>query len=231
MGNNLAGITDLTRLVQDVQYTAALKGMTAQDKQKYFESQKSELLSTVLDDRQSTFQKTLTDATRTSAVQNSLMFYNQRNRDLDDLGKVFLGQNNAQIGTEKYNNHLATRQYEINEWSYNNKLDTLFVFQILFITLILTSIFVYLHKAGFYNSALLGIFAGVLLFIDIVVIVYRARYTSLTRNQRYWNKKQFSNYNSPTGPSISACPSTPAALNTLSNSQPGNVNDATMINK
>ena len=61
---NLQSTTDLTRLVQDVQYTTALKGMTEQQKQNYFESQKQELLGDILNDREGTFQKTYTDATR-----------------------------------------------------------------------------------------------------------------------------------------------------------------------
>ena len=130
---NLQSVTDLTRLVQDVQYTTALKGMTDQQKQSYFESQKQELLGDILKDREGTFQKTFVDANRNNSIQHSLFFYQQRNRDLQNLGDVLKNQNETAIGTTKYNNQLATRQYEINEWSYNNKMDTLFVFQILFV--------------------------------------------------------------------------------------------------
>jgi hypothetical protein len=203
---NLQSVTDLTRLVQDVQYTTALKGMTDQQKQNYFETQKQELLGDILKDREGTFQKTFVDATRNNSIQHSLFFYQQRNRDLQNLGDVIKNQNESAIGTTKYNNQLATRQYEINEWSYNNKLDTLFVFQLLFVTLLLAAGLAYLNKIGILSMTLLGLLVGVLLFVDIAVLLYRYNYTNRLRNQRYWNKRQFTKKALPQGSGSSVCP-------------------------
>jgi hypothetical protein len=188
---NLQSVTDLTRLVQDVQYTTALRGMTEQQKQSYFNNQKQELVGDILKDREATFQKTFVDATRNNSIQHSFMFYQQRNRDLQNLGDVLKNKNETAINTEKYNNQLATRQYEVNEWSFNNKQDTLFVFQILFITLLIAAALAYLNKLGIISTAILGMFAGLILLVDIVILIYRHQYTKRTRNQRYWNKRQF----------------------------------------
>jgi hypothetical protein len=188
---NLQSITDITRLAQDVQYTAALRDMTPEQKNAYFASQKDALVSDVLTDREGAFAKTLTDATRNNSIQNSLFFYLQRNQDLTELGTEMSGQNKQTIDTVRYNNQLATRQYEINEWSYNNKMDTLFVFQILFVTLLVSATLVFLTRIGILPNALLGVLSGILLFVVIVVIVNRARYTARTRDQRYWNRRQF----------------------------------------
>lgn len=203
---NLQSVTDLTRLVQDVQYTTALKGMTEQQKQNYFESQKQELLGDILKDREGTFQKTFTDASRNNSIQHSLFFYQQRNRDLQNIGDLIKNQNETAIGTTKYNNQLATRQYEINEWSYNNKMDTLFVFQILFVTLLLAAGLAYLNKIGFLSMTILGVTVGILLFVDIAILIYRYRYTRVTRDQRYWNKRQFDKKELPQGSGSSICP-------------------------
>lgn len=216
-------LQNLTQLVQDVQYTSALRGMTPQQKQAYFDSQKQELMNTLLNDREATFQKTHTDAVRNNAIQNSLLFYQQRNRDLDDLGATLKGQNVAAIQTASYNADLATRQYEVNEWSYNNKLDTLFVFQILFVTLLLCAILTYLHKSGFFSAAFLGLVVGIFLFVDILIIANRATYTDKTRNRRFWNKKNYPGYNLATGAGPSVCPST----TTATDSQPETVTTAT----
>ena len=202
---NLQSVTDLTRLVQDVQYTSALKGMTEQQKQSYFEAQKQELLGDILKDREGTFQKTYTDAVKNNSVQHSLFFYQQRNRDIDTLGKAIQNQNEAAIGTTKYNNQLATRQYEINEWSYNNKMDTLFVFQIMFVTLLITAALVYLNSLGFLSTTILGLVVGILLFVDIAILINRFNYTYKVRDQRYWNKRQFEKKSVPQG-SGSICP-------------------------
>jgi hypothetical protein len=203
---NLQSVTDLTRLVQDVQYTTALKGMTDQQKQNYFESQKQELLGDILKDREGTFQKTFVDASRNNSIQHSLFFYQQRNRDLQNLGDVIKNQNEAAIGTTKYNNQLATRQYEINEWSYNNKMDTLFVFQLLFVTLLLAAGLAYLNTIGILSMTMLGLLVGLLLFIDIAVLLRRYNYTKRIRDQRYWNKRQFTKKELPQGSGSSVCP-------------------------
>jgi hypothetical protein len=203
---NLQSVTDLTRLVQDVQYTTALKGMTEQQKQSYFDSQKQELLGNILNDREGTFQKTFVDATRNNSLQQSLFFYQQRNRDLENVGKALENQNESSIGVARYNNQLATRQYEINEWSYNNKLDTLFVFQILFVTLLLTAGLVYLNKLGFLSTTILGIVVGILLLIVIAVLINRFNYTKRVRDQRYWNRRQFDKKDLPQGSGSSICP-------------------------
>ncbi len=203
---NLQSVTDLTRLVQDVQYTSALKGMTEQQKQSYFDSQKQELLGNILDDRAGTFQKTFVDAARNNSLQQSLFFYQQRNRDLENVGKALENQNKASIGVARYNNELATRQYEINEWSYNNKLDTLFVFQILFVTILITAGLVYLNKLGFLSMTILGIVVGILLFVDIAVLINRFNYTQRVRDKRYWNRRTFDKKELPQGSGSSICP-------------------------
>lgn len=203
---NLQSVTDLTRLVQDVQYTTALRGMTDQQKQNYFDEQKQQLVGDILKDREGTFQKTYTDATRNNSIQHSLFFYQQRNRDLQNLGDALKNQNETVIGTTKFNNQLATRQYEMNEWSYNNKLDTLFVFQIVFVTLLVVAALSYLNRIGLLSMAILGVITGILLFVDIAVLINRFRYTQRARDQRYWNKRQFDKKAVPQGSGSSICP-------------------------
>jgi hypothetical protein len=203
---NLQSVTDLTRLVQDVQYTTALRGMTDQQKQNYFDEQKQQLVGDILKDREGTFQKTYTDATRNNSIQHSLFFYQQRNRDLQNLGDALKNQNETVIGTTKFNNQLATRQYEMNEWSYNNKLDTLFVFQIVFVTLMVVAALSYLNKIGLLSMAILGVITGILLFVDIAILINRFRYTQRSRDQRYWNKRQFDKKSVPQGSGSSICP-------------------------
>jgi uncharacterized membrane protein len=201
---NVQSINDITRLVQDVQYTSALKGMTPTERENYFKSQRTDLMNNILSDRESTFQKVSTDAARNSAIQTSLFYYLQRNRDLKDIGSQFSNVNENSRQTAEYNNQLAKRQNEINEWTFNNKLDTLFVFQLLFIVLLLCSVLVYLQKAGFYNTALLGVLSGLLIFIIVVTIANRAMYTNNTRDKRYWNRRKFPTKELPGG--SSECP-------------------------
>lgn len=188
---NLQSVTDVTRLAQDVQYTTALRGMSEAEKQAYFADQKQELLGDILKDREATFQKTFTDAQRNNSIQHTMFYYLQRNRDVQQLGDAIKNKNESEIGSTKYNNQLATRQYEINEWSYNNKMDTLFVFQLLFITIALAAGLMFLSKIGLISQTIVGMLVGILLVIDILILVNRMRYTNKSRNKRYWNKRNF----------------------------------------
>lgn len=218
---NIESINNLTRLVQDVQYSSALREMTPEQKDTYFRSQKDELMNNILAEREGTFTKMHTDAQRNNAIQTSLLFYQQRNQDLKEMGGAFDGQNKSAIETAKYNNQLATRQYEINEWSYNNKMDTLFVFQLLFVSLVISALVVYMSRIGLFGNALVGLIVGILLVIVILVLVVRAIYTARSRDQRYWNRRQFNKKSVPQGSGPgSICPpsegfkdSQPAPLN------------------
>lgn len=196
---NLQSVTDLTRLAQDVQYTTALRGMSEQQKQTYFDSQKRQLLDEVLKNREATFQKTYTDAVRNNSIQHSMFFYQQRNRDLENLGQAIKQKNESEIGVTKFNNDLATRQYEINEWAYNNKMDTLFMVQLLFVTVLVAAGLSYLNKLGFLSMTVVGILVGILLFIDILILVLRYNYTRVSRDKRYWNKRVFPRKDIPQG--------------------------------
>lgn len=219
---NIESINGLTRLAQDVQYSSALRGMTPEQKDNYFKSQKQDLLNNVLSEREGTFTKMYTDAQRNNAIQTSLLFYQQRNKDLQDLGNVFDTQNKNAIATAKYNNDLATRQYEINEWSYNNKMDTLFVFQLLFMSLVVSAILVYLSTIGLFGYALLGLLCGLLLVAVILILVVRSIYTAKSRDQRYWNRRQFNKKSVPQGSGPgSICPPTEGFMN----SQPAPLNE------
>ena len=100
----------------------------------------------------------------------------------------------------KYNSDLATRQFQINEWHFRNKMETLFVFQIIFIALTFMAVLTYLHTIGLINIYLLGLIAVVILFLLAIMIANRAAYTDKVRDKRFWNRRQFG-YMDPLEPS------------------------------
>ena len=85
----------------------------------------------------------------------------------------------------------AKRQYEINEWTSNNKLDTLFFLQILFISLTLTAVFLFLMQNGLLPYYLFGLFSFLTVAFAVIVLIYRARFTAVKRDGRYWNKQRW----------------------------------------
>lgn len=90
-----------------------------------------------------------------------------------------------------YNMDLATRQVEINEWTYHNKMDTLFVFQLVFLALLTISILFGLQRYGLVGSAFAWYATAIIGVLCVVLIVNRAYYTAMLRDQRYWNERRF----------------------------------------
>jgi hypothetical protein len=91
----------------------------------------------------------------------------------------------------------AKRQYEINEWTSNNKLDTLFFYQLLLITLTITAPLLYLNKKGLLPSAA---FYGIVCILGIAVVLtllIRYQYTVGARDLRYWNRRRFAQMGGP----------------------------------
>jgi len=65
------------------------------------------------------------------------------------------------------NNNSSQRQYEINEWTSNNKMDTLFFYQLLLITLTILAPLLYLQKNGYIPSS---VFFGATCILGIAVL-------------------------------------------------------------
>ena len=103
-------------------------------------------------------------------------------------------------GTDAYNAQLLNRQIEISEWTYNDRMETLFVFQILFMSLMIVAILMYLRGAGALGGAFVGYAIFLLLLIVVIIITNRAMYTTRIRDTKAWNKRKFEQDNSMASP-------------------------------
>ena len=101
---------------------------------------------------------------------------------------------------EEYNIDLATRQTQVNEWAYNNKMDTLFVFQILFISLLFVTILLVLKGQGLVGAGFVWYSMFVVLLLDVIIIVNRSVYTNTRRDSRFWSRKHFGDDNNKDSP-------------------------------
>lgn len=203
---NLQSLTDATRNVQDAQYIRALQGMTPEQRTTYFANQKTQFVDNLLNEREAAFQKTYTDMIKNTNVQHSLLYYMARNSDVDEIGKQLDNKNKATVNTATYNKQLAERQYEINEWTNSNKQDTLFIFQLLFITLLIASLFAFLQRLGYFSNWLFSAITGLLLFVVAATIANRANYTNRIRDKRYWNRKDMTRTGGGSSGDPNVCP-------------------------
>jgi hypothetical protein len=87
--------------------------------------------------------------------------------------------------------NMSGRKHEMNEWTVNNKKDTLFVFSSSFIMLSGLLLITVLWRMGVINSFLWAALGAPLIIICGLILLNRAQYTNALRNKRYWNKKIF----------------------------------------
>ena len=122
-----------------------------------------------------------------SSSNNSLtygMFIN-RNQTIANIATDMTKQNNSQDGAKD----TYTRQAEINEWQAQNKLDTLFFLQILFLFFVLLVILAFLRRYGLLTTGSFYTVISILVLILIGVLWNRASYTMYSRDKRYWNRR------------------------------------------
>lgn len=101
--------------------------------------------------------------------------------------------------TAKYNMDLATRQTRMNNYAYQNKMDTLFFFQILLISLLILGVFAYGARVGFFSNALVIYIALLLVVLNVILFISRYAFTLNLRDTETWNRRRFA-YEAPVAP-------------------------------
>jgi hypothetical protein len=164
---------------------------------------------------------------QSSNSNNNNLYYFTRNKDLNHLQQSLEDRVKGEALGARHDAQLAKRQFEVNEWTSGNKLDTLFFFQLLFISLMILAPIFYYHRLGVIPAgAFYGIVALIVLALLLTIII-RARYTEVIRDYRFWNRRRF-----PTLPAPRPAPICPgfssdviagaqAGLNNLSNTLSG----------
>ena len=96
---------------------------------------------------------------------------------------------------DAYNLQLANRQIEINEWTYQNRMETLFIFQLLFISLMIVAVLLYMKGLGIVGGAFVVYTISLLALVFITIIINRTVYTNTKRDTRMWSKRRFADDN------------------------------------
>jgi len=106
---------------------------------------------------------------------------------------------------------VATRQIRINEYAYQNKMETLFFMQIMLITILIIGIFAFGVNLGFFGQVMLWYVIITLFVLDVLILAGRTAYTMNLRDRTIWNRRFFTYEDSvpasPTGlsfPSLTA---------------------------
>jgi hypothetical protein len=161
------------------------------DFNRYVSERIDRISNETMDKKRAAFQKAHTDMGRYFDMDHNANYYKLRNTDVLNLQDQMLERSRAAFQGIKYDKDLTRRQAEINDWYFNDKLETLFFLQMFFVVLLSMSIIMYLQKNGMITSQLAAYVTILLLCVVVGTGVYRSRYTNDFRDSRFWNKRNF----------------------------------------
>ena len=173
----------------DAALNMAFGQMSASDRATYLAGQASTLQSTLTGQFADSFGQSLANTQNTARNFDIMTNYTTQSSNLNTVVKDLAGTQDYNMSTAKRNSDTAQRNQEIQEGYYNNKLDTLFVFQLIFISLCVLAAIAFAAKMGFISNTLVGVLIGFQIVVIILIISNRAIYTEKVRNKRYWNKR------------------------------------------
>jgi hypothetical protein len=157
----------------------------------YIKQNSDKIVDTINRNKTVNTDKVLGDLTRAMDTQKNVYYYYQRNRDMLRLGKDPIERMKRDSSGLIHDRDIAERQYEMNQWTSGNRADTLFVYQLIFICVLTLALFTSMWRMGVVSTGFLGLLIFALIIIIVLTIVNRAQYTAFSRDQRYWNKRQF----------------------------------------
>lgn len=188
---NIDTLIEQTKLLGDMELQAYLSSLSESDRREFVMANVGETLREVDKSKSSRFNELFDQAIGADNNVVSAAYYVTRTRDLSTLARGVDDLAVKHINVAQINGDLINRQNEINEWSNSNKLDTLYVIQLSFVCLSLIGLLAALLSMGIITHTSFLAVSAVLLVLVLIVIIIRWRYTSVVRDEQYWNKMKF----------------------------------------
>jgi hypothetical protein len=179
-------------LYQDVELATAISALkNAGQVTSFIQSQQSKVYNDIVKQKEDTFSKLYGDLGRAGRVQESVLLYGKRTKQLAGVqDQIYDNQKNSADAIID-DHSLANRKTEMNEWSVNNKKDTLFVYSSLFVMLSGLLLLTGLLRMEMISTSLWVGLGVCLIVVFVLIVVNRSHYTNMLRNKRYWNKQIF----------------------------------------
>jgi hypothetical protein len=191
--SNLNQIIDYTKTFQDIELATAIGELKKDPSklQQFLQSQQSTVYDDIIRQKSSTFEKVYGDLNRASQAQEAIILLDKRNQEMADIQQQIYNNQASQTTAVTDDKSLAGRKYEMNQWSINNKKETLFIFTMCFIMLSSLTLITVLWRMGLISSSLWTAIGAPIIIIFILTVINRTQYTNIFRNKRYWNRKVF----------------------------------------
>ena len=183
---------DLANSVNEMEIQSYLAALSANGQLQSFERGNVEsAINRVKAKKNSEIESSLGNLTGADNMITSAAYYLARTQDLNSIASDVDTIAAKQASVREINANLVNRQYEINEWSNENKLDTLFFMQVLFITITFISCLLFLRSRDIIPPMLFFTLISLASVISVLVLLSRTRYTNVLRNSRYWHRARF----------------------------------------
>lgn len=190
---SLDSLIDYTKISQDAELASAFNVLKSDPVKltQFIQDQQNSIYGQIMTQKETSFDKVYGDLGRSGKVQESMLMYNKRNGELKNIRDQVFTSQKEQADAILNDKQLSARKNEMNEWTFNNKRDTLFVFSSLFITLCGFILITVLWRMGIISSYVFGFLGIPMIVIFILIVIRRSQYTDNLRNKRFWNKKLF----------------------------------------
>lgn len=194
----------------DMELKAYLSSLSSSQQQQFIAENINGVVTNVKANKEMRYKEAANQLLNADNSITAAGYYLTRTADLNDLAGDINEVAAKQANAATINKDITSRQYEINEWANSNKLDTLFFMQVLFISLTLTGTLYFLFLNGLVPSYIFGLFVFLIFIAAVSTLIFRARYTNVVRDPRYWNRRSFPGSMTP-ATIVAAAPAAPAA--------------------
>lgn len=157
----------------------------------YVQQRVDSLSDEIYNRKRAAFQKAHIDLARYMDLDHNASFYKSRAGDVDRLTDNMAANNESIKQKLERDMAVSKRQFEINEWYNQNKLETLFFLQIFFIVSMLMASVIFLQKRGTLSGETAALITVLLCVIVAAIGVYRYYYTNRIRDPRLWHRRYF----------------------------------------
>jgi hypothetical protein len=179
--------------VFELEFAEKCADRTSQTCTNFINSAYTALKNDALNAKDSSMAKTLVDFSRTADMDVNAMTYGIRNANLLNSQAHIKAYNNSITNNTQHDVDLSKRQFEINEYYYYNKLDTLFFLQVFFISAMIMAILIYAFRRGMLTAKMSGLITVGLAIIVVIIGISRYYYTARVRDKRLWHRRHFGN--------------------------------------
>jgi len=184
---------------QDLERLQFSKNLRANpgDYNNYTKDRVDQLADEIYNRKRAAFQKAHIDLARYMDLDHNANFYKARAGDVDRLTTSMSANNESVKQKLERDADVSRRQFEINEWQNQNKLETLFFLQVFFIVALLMACVIYLQKSGAMTYDTAALITILLAVVVGALGVYRYYYTRRVRDGRLWSRRYFGKEEAP----------------------------------